>query len=148
MLERTRDALLHYAISPNFPCEESNMPQTVESLSNELLIDLKVSKNVFTNEILQAIESLQTYVIRMQTNQEDINDLRESHFLKFINSLTNADDFIRSYGISSDLADGFLIIRQNLGEPFTDIDQLRQIGDLDQFKEFREFRSIKKKKTR
>ncbi len=145
MLERTRDALLYYAISPNLPCEEKDFPQTVEALSNELLIDQRVSKNVFTNEILQAIESLQTYTIRMQTGQENMNDLRESHFLHFVNSLITIDDLIEGiisdpeiedntlgYVINSTEADFIKTARQNEGGAFTDIDQIIQIEGLDE----------------
>jgi Tc toxin complex TcA C-terminal TcB-binding domain/ABC toxin N-terminal region/Neuraminidase-like domain len=71
ILAKTRDALVQFAISPNFPAAiNSNRPQTIKDLSSELLIDLKSSPCTMTNEILLAIESLQTYVLRVRTGQE------------------------------------------------------------------------------
>lgn len=70
ILEKTRDALVLLAISPNFPCNDGDWPQTIKDLSMELLIDLQIAPIILTTEVLQAIESLQTYVLRVRTGQE------------------------------------------------------------------------------
>lgn len=145
ILESTRDALLYFAISPNFPSEEPFWPQTVKSLSDELLIDLQVSKNVYTNEILQTIESLQTYILRVKNGLESIDNLGISDFLDFINSLESIADItdgiiddishgygdqISDYGIGSLVAERILETRRQLGGEFTDIMELLAIDGL------------------
>ncbi|MFX1294958.1 MAG: beta/gamma crystallin-related protein [Promethearchaeota archaeon] len=145
ILEITRDALLYYALSPNFPCLQEEFPQTVKTLSNKLLIDLETSKNVYTNEILQAIESLQTYIIRAQTGQENIDDLKDEHFLKFINSLNTVEDImggayddpslgygdqVFDYDIGEIVAERILEEREKLGGKFTQMAQLLEIDGL------------------
>jgi len=64
----TREALIQYALSQKVTIADP--PWTQKELSDLLLIDLDFSPCETTTEIQQAIESVQTYIIRTQTGQE------------------------------------------------------------------------------
>lgn len=68
---KTRGALLRYA-AVEIPRSGSGSPTTIKELGELLLIDLGYSPCNMTTEIQQAIESLQTFVIRARTGEEDI----------------------------------------------------------------------------
>ena len=70
--QKTREALLRYAIVEIPRNSQFNLPKTIESLSARLLIDLNYSPCNMITEIQQAIESVQTFVIRARAGQENI----------------------------------------------------------------------------
>ncbi len=69
---QTRDALCKYAISKYIIQNNGNLPVTVKGLSDYLLIDLEISPTLVTTEIQQAIESIQKFVQRATSGQEQI----------------------------------------------------------------------------
>lgn len=73
---KTREALLRCAISSAVATRGTD-PKTIKELSNHLLIDLENSPCNITTEIQQAIESIQSFVIRVRTGQEDTAQIDE-----------------------------------------------------------------------
>ncbi|GAF91934.1 unnamed protein product, partial [marine sediment metagenome] len=66
--EQTRNALRAYALAKS---GSAGIP-TVKALSDELLIDLETSPRLTTTEAQQAVESVQAFVLRVRTGQEDV----------------------------------------------------------------------------